>query len=75
MDRDQSRYGQPRPPIALVIMGLLIAVAMTVAGALWTFQWGAETKNSAGQSIGPIVAGLGVALGYVILRGLIRSRR
>lgn len=56
-------------------MGLLVALAMAVAGALWTFQWGATTKSSAGQGIGPIVAGLGVALGYVLIRSVIRSRR
>lgn len=55
-----DRYGSPN--IALKILWSLIALAMTVLGAIWTFA-----GSGIAQSVGPIVAGLGVALGYVAL--------
>jgi hypothetical protein len=57
-----------------VVLGLL----MVLVGAVWTFQGlgylegSAMTGVEAWAILGPIVAGLGVALAYVGLRG---SRR
>ncbi|WP_340540773.1 hypothetical protein [Nocardioides sp. GXZ039] len=53
--------------------GLLLAGVLTAVGALWTFQglgWvdGGFTNDEIWATIGPIVAGLGVALGIVLLR-------
>lgn len=55
-----NRYGSPN--VALKVLWSLVALAMVVLGAIWTF-----TASGAAQSFGPIVAGLGVALGYVVL--------
>ena len=55
-----SRYGTPH--VALKILWSLVALAMIVLGAIWTFA-----TQGATESFGPIVAGLGVALGYVVL--------
>lgn len=55
-----NRYGGPN--VAMKVSGALIALAMIVLGAIWTFG-----GSGAAQSFGPIVAGLGVALGYVAL--------
>ncbi|MCB0896954.1 MAG: hypothetical protein H6529_05335 [Nocardioides sp.] len=55
-----NRYGSPN--VAMKILWSLVAVAMIVLGAIWTFGTSGTT-----QSLGPIVAGLGVALGYVVL--------
>ena len=55
-----SRYGSPN--IAMKIMWSLVALAMIALGAIWTF-----TASGTPQSFGPVVAGLGVALGYVVL--------
>lgn len=55
-----ERYGGT--PVAAKIMGTLIALALLVVGGLWTF-W----CHGAATTLGPIVAGLGVALGYVVL--------
>lgn len=57
-DFDPDRYGGPN--VALKVMGALIAVALFVLGAIWTFA-----DAGAPQPLGPIVAGLGVALFYV----------
>lgn len=54
------RYGSPR--VATKVLGSLVALAMIVLGAIWTF-----TASGTAQSLGPILAGLGVALGYVVL--------
>jgi hypothetical protein len=62
---DQDRYGTPN--VAAKILWSLVALAMIAAGALWTFA-----GSGAARSLGPIVAGLGVALGYVVL---IQKRR
>ncbi len=75
MDRNSSRYGRQGPPLSMVVLGTLAALAMIVAGVLWTFQWGAVDTNSLLQTLGPILAGLGVALGYVTLRSLVRPGR
>ena len=60
-----NRYGTPN--VALKILWSLVALAMIVLGGIWT--WAA---SGIPQSFGPIVAGLGVALGYVVL---IQKRR
>ena len=49
-------------------VGLALAILMLVAGALWTFQPGAREDNETLAALGPILAGFGVALVYVILR-------
>ncbi len=55
----------------LVVVGLLLAVV----GALWTFQGlgyvggSPMTDESVWAVVGPIVAGLGVALAWVAWRG------
>jgi hypothetical protein len=54
-----------------------LGVVMVVVGALWTFQGLGYVKGSSMSGndtwavVGPIVAGLGVALAYV---GISRSR-
>lgn len=54
-----------------------LGVVMVVVGALWTFQGlgvvkgSSMTGNDTWAVVGPIVAGLGVALAYV---GISRSR-
>jgi len=68
------RYGRQRPPLGLVALGVIAALGMIVAGALWTFQWGVSPKNSTLQTFGPILAGLGVALGWVSVRSVVRPR-
>jgi hypothetical protein len=55
-----NRYGSPN--VAVKILWSLVALAMIVLGAIWTFA-----ASGAAQSFGPIVGGLGVALGYVVL--------
>jgi hypothetical protein len=55
-----NRYGSPN--VAMKILWSLVALAMIVLGAIWTFA-----TSGTLQSFGPIVAGLGVALGYVVL--------
>jgi hypothetical protein len=55
-----NRYGSPS--VAMKILWSLVASAMIVLGAVWTFATSGTT-----QSLGPIVGGLGVALGYVVL--------
>lgn len=55
-----SRYGSPN--VAMKVLWSLVALAMIVLGAIWAFA-----GSGAAQSFGPIIAGLGVALGYVVL--------
>ena len=55
-----NRYGSPN--VAMKILWSLVALAMIVLGAIWTFA-----ASGPAQSFGPIVAGLGIALGYVVL--------
>ena len=63
--RTGDRYG--RPSIAMKILWSLVALAMIVLGGIWAFA-----TSGTSQSFGPIVAGFGVALGYVVL---IQKRR
>lgn len=57
------------------ILGLTAAVIMVIVGAVWTFQGlgylggSFMTGSSTWAVIGPIVAGFGVALGFVVVRG------
>lgn len=59
-------------------LGLAVAVAMVVVGALWTFQGlgyvgdSFMTDSETWAIIGSVVAGLGVALAFTVVRG---SRR
>ena len=61
----EHRYGSQS--VTMKILWSLVALAMIVLGALWAFA-----GSGLAQSLGPIVAGLGVALGYVVL---IQKRR
>jgi hypothetical protein len=61
----RDRYGTPN--VAAKLLWSLVALAMIALGALWTFA-----GSGAATAFGPIVAGLGVALGYVVL---IQKRR
>ena len=56
----EHRYGGQNLP--LKILWSLVALAMIVLGAIWTF-----TASGVAQTLGPILAGLGVALAYVVL--------
>lgn len=60
-----NRYGSPN--VALKFLWSLVALAMIVLGAIWAFA-----GSGAARSFGPIVAGLGIALAYVVL---IQKRR
>ncbi|HET7432774.1 MAG TPA: hypothetical protein VFJ89_14795 [Nocardioides sp.] len=57
------------------ILGLVAAVVMVAAGALFTFQGlgyvggSSMTGSSTWAVLGPLIAGLGVALGIVVLGG------
>jgi hypothetical protein len=44
------------------VLWSLVALAMIVLGAIWAFA-----ASGAAQAFGPIIAGLGVALAYVVL--------
>lgn len=55
-----KRYGSPN--VAMKILWSLVALAMVVLGAIWAFA-----GSGTARSFGPIVAGLGVSLGYVVL--------
>ncbi len=56
-------------------LAITLGVLMIVVGAVWTFQGLGYLKGSAMTGvetwaiIGPLVAGLGVALSYIGLRG------
>ncbi len=56
-------------------VGLSIAGLMVLIGGVWTFQGlgyidgSFMTDSRAWATIGPIVAGLGVALGIVVVQG------
>lgn len=60
-----NRYGTPN--IALKILWSLVALAMIALGAIWAFS-----ATGTPHAFGPVVAGLGVALAYVVL---IQKRR
>lgn len=68
---DESRYGRAPRWRALAI-GLPPAVVLVAVGVYWTLlAWGVlgEAEESPAFSvIGPLVAGFGVALAYVVLR-------
>ena len=58
------------------ILGMAAAFFMTAVGAMWTAQ-GLGYLGDVGESaakwfslVGPALAGFGIALGYVIVRGL-----
>jgi len=70
MPRTRKSDGSPQPPpgrygsasVSVKILWSLVALAMIVLGAIWTFAGtGVET------TFGPIIGGLGVALAYVVL--------
>jgi hypothetical protein len=61
----RNRYGTPN--IAVKILWTLVALAMIALGAIW-----AVAASGTPHAFGPVVAGLGVALGYVVL---IQKRR
>jgi hypothetical protein len=60
------------------VVGLVVALLMVVVGGVWTFQGLGYVEGSSmtGEDtwaiIGPLVAGLGVALGIVVVQN---SRR
>jgi uncharacterized membrane protein len=56
----EHRYGSQN--VTMKILWSLVALAMIVLGAIWVFA-----GSGVAQSLGPVVAGLGVALGYVVL--------
>lgn len=57
------------------VIALAAAALLVVVGGLWTFQGlgyvggSAMTGESFWAVVGPVVAGFGVALGFVALRG------
>lgn len=68
---DESRYGTP-PRWRILILGLPPAIFMTGLGLYWTLMsWGViggATESGTLGAVGPILAGFGVALGYVCVR-------
>jgi hypothetical protein len=61
----EDRYGTPNK--AAKVLWSLVAMAMLVLGVIWAFA-----GSGGARSFGPIVAGLGLALAYVVL---IQKRR
>ncbi len=62
------------------VIGLVVAFVMVAAGAVWTLQ-GLGVLGGSSMSgeqfwaiVGPAVAGLGIALGFVLLTGGNRRR-
>ncbi len=55
------------------VLGVVLALFMIALGAMWTLQGsgsvGEAPASSSLATLGPIVAGFGVALAYVTLRG------
>jgi hypothetical protein len=55
------------------VLGLIAALLMVVVGGIWTFQGlgyldgSSMSGDDTWATIGPIVAGLGVALGFVVV--------
>ncbi|WP_370289831.1 hypothetical protein [Nocardioides sp.] len=68
---DESRYGRT-PRWKVLAVGLPPAILLFLIGAVLTVQsWGVldGTEESTSLSIlGPLLAGLGVALGFVVVR-------
>lgn len=57
------------------LVGLVLSALMIAVGVLWTLQ-GLDVIEGSGMSgvefwavVGPAVAGFGLALGFVVLRG------
>ena len=56
------------------VIGLVAALVMVVVGAVWTFQGlgylegSSMTGDDTWAIVGPIIAGLGVALGIVVVQ-------
>ena len=69
------RYGLSPVPLYLLTVPTVLGGLMVVVGAVWTFQGLGYLEGSPMTGvdlwaiIGPIVAGLGVALAYVGIRG------
>ncbi len=63
------------------LVGVVVAVVMVVAGAFWTLLGLGVVGDSPASAqhfwaiLGPAVAGLGIALGFVVLTGGSNRRR
>lgn len=55
-----NRYGSPN--VAMKVLWSLVALGMIVLGAIWAFA-----TSGTPRTFGPVIAGVGVALGYVVL--------
>lgn len=68
---DESRYGTT-PRWKILLLGLPPALSMTGLGVYWTLMSlgaiGGASESQALATIGPALAGLGVALAYVCVR-------
>ena len=67
---DESRYGRT-PRWRVLALGLPPAVLLIALGVFWTLAaWGVigDQESEAFSVIGPLFAGFGVALAYVVLR-------
>ena len=68
---DESRYGKA-PRWRSLALGLPPAIVMIAVGTYWALlAWGVIGTGEESQAfsvIGPLVAGFGVALAYVVLR-------
>ena len=67
---DPDRYGS-RPRWLRLLLGLPVAAVLILVGGYWTLlSWGVigDTTSQAFSLIGPLFAGLGVALGWVIVQ-------
>jgi len=68
---DESRYGKPSRWAAL-LLALPVVVFLLSVGGYWSLMaWGVVGDAGGSRAlgaVGPILAGFGVALGYVSLR-------
>lgn len=61
-------------PVVLRVLGVALALLLVVLGVLWTGQglgWfddGSTSSSTTWSVLGPLVAGIGVALGFTVLR-------
>jgi hypothetical protein len=59
--------------VKIKILGIALALMLILVGAMWVLQGGGKLGSGAAseslQAVGSILAGFGVALGYVTLRG------